>query len=161
MKNLRSDTNRVCMVIQWGYFRATGRFFMINDFRESDVRYISGMLDIKHPNVDLPSYRDKRKICRNHQCMILKSMNFQAMDDDTKIWLHVQLENLISKQMQPREIIFHLSALCHQKQIEIPSYHYFTDHISKLYNKAEDDLLTLIEKNITEKQIKLLSKKLG
>lgn len=153
LKNLRTPTNKVCMILQWGYFRASGRFFLVNDFYLPDVRYISQQLDIPPSNIDLYDYQKKRKICGEHQIAILKAMNFRSFDTDEKQWMKLQLESLVSKHMQPREIIFYLASQCHQRKIEIPSYHYFSDSITKIYNLIENNLLTIIKQNITPEQI--------
>src|SRR3990167_2415995 len=121
LKIVRLETNKVCLVLQWGYFRATGRFFMACDFRESDVRFVARLLNVNYKDINIPDYHSKRKSNREHQCLILDAMNFTPFDDDAKKWMQDQLGNLVSKQMQPREIIYHLSALCYQKQIEIPT----------------------------------------
>lgn len=156
IKNIKSTTNRICMVIQWGYFRATGRFFMINDFRSADVKFVSRLLDINYTEIDLVDYRDKRKTYRKQQLSILKLLNFQAFDDKAKELFRFQVENLISKQMQPREIIYHVASLCYQKQIEIPTYHYFSECITNCYNENEAKLLALVKKHITKSQINRL-----
>ncbi|MBA3662247.1 MAG: DUF4158 domain-containing protein [Gammaproteobacteria bacterium] len=144
------------MVLQWGYFRASGRFFLVTDFCLPDIRYISQQLDIPYSSIDLNDYQEKRKICGEHQIAILKAMNFRYFDTDEKEWMKSQLENLISKHMQPREIIYYLASQCHQRQIEIPSYHYFSDNITKIYNSIENDLVTIIKQKIVSEQINKL-----
>lgn len=42
MKKLTSPTNKICLVVQWGYFRATGRFFSPKNFRKTDIAYVAG-----------------------------------------------------------------------------------------------------------------------
>ncbi len=71
----------------------------MNDFRDADVRYIAKLLGIDFTKIDLNNYREKRKIYRDHQNMILKAMNFRPFDKKAKIWLQSQLENLVIKQM--------------------------------------------------------------
>ena len=75
---------------------------------------------------------------------VLKAMNFRPFGADEKQWMKSQLESLISKHMQPREIIYYLASQCHQRQIEIPSYHYFAENITKIYNSNESHLLGII-----------------
>lgn len=79
-------------------------------------------------------------------------MNFRAFDVNAKEWMATQLENLASKHMQPREMIYYLASQCHQQKIEIPSYHYFTDSITKIYNSIENTLLKFVKQNITATQ---------
>jgi hypothetical protein len=123
LKNLRTATHKVGMVLQWSYFRASGRFFSLDHFHSADVRYVTELLDISYSHVDLAVYQQKRKTYREHQQVILKAMNFRVFDTDAKQWLQMQLENLVAKHMQRREIIYYLASQCHQQKIEIPCYH--------------------------------------
>jgi hypothetical protein len=152
LKSLRTPTNKVFMVLQWGYFRASGRFFMVDNFYVSDIKYIAVQLDIPYSTIDIDDYSQKRKIGAEHQRAILKTMNFREFGTDEKEWMHSQLENLVSKHMQPREIIYYLASQFHQRQVEIPSYHYFSDNITKIYNSVECNLLTIIKQKITPEQ---------
>lgn len=152
LRNLRSATNKVCTVLQWGYFRASGRFFSIDDFHLADLRYVTQILNVSHQEINLKGYREKRKITVEHQRMILKAMNFRPLDVKTKSWLQTQLESLASKHMQPREMIYYLASQCYQQQIEIPTYHYFAEHITQIYNSVENRLITIVKNNITDKQ---------
>ncbi len=90
--------------------------------------------------------------------MILNSMGFKLFDQEAKQWGLNQMENLIEKQMQPREIIYYLASQFHQRQIEIPSYYYFTENITALYNAHEKKLLAMVKDHITEEQQSVLDK---
>lgn len=48
LNKLRTPTNKVCMILQWGYFRASGRFFIPSDFYMPDIRYIAQQLDMHY-----------------------------------------------------------------------------------------------------------------
>ena len=110
---LRDPNYRLCVTLQWGYFRASGRFFSIKDFHLGDVRYICSKLNIPYNSAYLKSYQNKRKTI--HQRAIPKSMNFRPFNKNSKTWLEHQLINLVTKQMQTREIICHLAYQCYQQ----------------------------------------------
>jgi hypothetical protein len=156
LNNLRDKSYELCIILQWGYFRAAGRFFLTKDFHLGDVKYVCNQLNIPYDSAYLEEYQNKRKTIHRHQESILKAINFLPFDEAAKEWLQNQLVNLVSKQMQPREIIYHLASLCHQQKIEIPSYHYFAEHITHCYNLAETELLKIIDKNINSLQQKRL-----
>ncbi|MAZ38499.1 MAG: hypothetical protein CMF49_08720 [Legionellales bacterium] len=161
LKALRDPNYKLCVTLQWGYFRASGRFFSIKDFHLGDVRYICNKLNLPYNAAYLKSYQNKRKTIYRHQQAILKSMNFRPFDKNSKAWLEHQLINLVTKQMQPREIIYHLASQCYQQQIEIPSYHYLSESITQFYNQAEADFIKNIENNINLEQKRCLSKLLS
>lgn len=158
LKTLREPTYKLCIILQWGYFRASGRFFLIKDFYLSDVKYVCGLLNIPYSRVYLEDYQNKRKTIHRHKQTILKAINFRSFDETEKAWLQDQLANLVAKQMQPREIIYYLASQCHQQQIEIPSYHYFAECITQCYNQAELDLIKIIDNNISSVQKQKLNK---
>jgi len=90
LNKLRTPTNKVCMILQWGYFRACGRFFTPSDFYMPDIRYIAQQLDTHYSAIDLNDYLHKRKIYVEHQQSILKAMNFRAFDVNAKEWMATQ-----------------------------------------------------------------------
>jgi len=106
LKTLRDSTYTLCITLQWGYFRASGRFFLIKDFHLGDVKYVCDKLNIPYNFTYLTAYQNKRKTIHRHQRAILKAMNFRPFDETTKAWLENQLASLVAKQMQPREIIY-------------------------------------------------------
>ena len=150
--NLTSETNQLATVLQWGYFRATGRFFLINDFNAADIKYVADILNVDIQEVDLKNYQENRKTARAHQKKILSSMGFKSFDKEEKQWVLAQIKNFTEKQMQPREMIYFIASQCHQKQIEIPGYHYFAENITSQYNEHEKQLLAIVSATITEEQ---------
>lgn len=159
LKNkVTSNTSKLAIVIQWGYFRATGRFFLVSDFHVADVKYVAELLAMNLHQIDLKNYHENRKTARDHQKMILDYMGFKLFDQEAKQWGLNQMENLIEKQMQPREIIYYIASQFHQRQIEIPSYYYFTENITSLYNAHEKKLLAIVKAHITEEQQSVLDK---
>ncbi len=152
MKKLTSPTNKLCLVVQWGYFRATGRFFSPKDFRKSDIAYVAELLDISLSEIDINYYHNKRKTSREHEKSILFAMTFAPFDENTKTMLCENIERLVEKQVQPREMIYHLASQLHQQKIEIPGYYTFVENITLVYNQFEDNLLSTIDKHITSDQ---------
>jgi hypothetical protein len=39
LNKLRTPTNKVGLLLQWGYFRASGRFFKLSDSHRADIKY--------------------------------------------------------------------------------------------------------------------------
>ena len=61
IKNLKTPTNKLCMIIQWGYFRATGRFFSPKYFRKTDMEYIANKLELPYSSIDIDYYHQKKE----------------------------------------------------------------------------------------------------
>jgi|GEM_PF-2467353 len=158
LQNLRNPTYKLFIILQWGYFRASGRFFLIKDFHLSDIKYVCSSLNMSYNLAYLKTYQNKRKTIHRHQRAILKKMSFRPFDKYTQAWLGNQLMSLAAKQMQRREIIYHLASQCHQQQIEIPSYRYFSESITQCYNQIEANFIKIIKDNISSEQKQCLNK---
>lgn len=156
LQRLRTPTNKVCLVLQWGYFRATGRFFMPKDFRVADIQYVSEQLDFTPASIDLNDYCQKPKISRDHEKIILKAMGFKAFNQTAKQLLLEQIQHLAEKSMLPRDMLYFLASHLHQQKIEIPAYHTFTEAITKSYNQVETHLLEIIDCALTQHNINQL-----
>ena len=109
LKTLRIPTYKLSIILQWSYFRASGRFFLVKDFHATDVRYVCDILNIRYKSVYLEEYQNKRKTIHRHQQIILKAMGFRPFDETSKTWFQAQLATLVAKQMQAREIIYPLN----------------------------------------------------
>jgi hypothetical protein len=153
IKKLTSPTNKLCLMVQWGYFRATGRFFSPKYFRKTDIAYVAGLLNISLSEIDIDYYHNKRKTSREHEKSILIAMTFAPFDETAKAMLCGNIKRLVEKQVQPREIIYHLASQLHQQKIEIPGYYTFVENITLVYNQFEDSILSTIDKHITLDQI--------
>ena len=46
VKNAKGDITPIGLIIQYGYFKATGKFYLIEHFRQGDIRYIAKQLCI-------------------------------------------------------------------------------------------------------------------
>lgn len=156
IKRLRSDINAICTVIQWGYFRATGRFFQPKDFHRTDIRYVATLLDREFDAVEFANYCQKPKTSREHERRVLQAIDFAPFDQSAKTWLIAQITHLSEKHMPPREMIAFLSAQLHQQKIEIPGYYTFAELITQQYNHVEQQLLATIKVNLTDEQASLL-----
>ena len=156
IKNIKAPTNKVCLVLQWGYFRASGRFFSYKHFRKADIEYITKALQIPLSEIDIEYYSSQRKTSRHHEKTILAAMGFKPYDYNAKEFLNENIKQLVSKQMQPSEIIYYLSSQLNQQKIEIPGYYTFVETITKSYNIFETNLLLSIENAITSEHKSML-----
>ncbi len=152
LQTLRTPTNKVCLLMHWGYFRATGRFFLPKDFRRADMDYVADLLSIGPSLIDLNDYCEKPKISRDHEKLVMKAMQFKPFDQTDKALLYERIQRLAEKHMQPREILYFLASQLHQQKTEIPGYYTFSEAISKIYNQVEAKLLSVIETSITSTQ---------
>ena len=66
LRGLDSDINRVGFLLQWGYFRSSGRFFKTSRYAPGDVGFVSKLLKVAVSFEQLQTY-DRATIGRHRQ----------------------------------------------------------------------------------------------
>jgi TnpA family transposase len=154
INQLRTSTNKVGFLLQYVYFKACKRFFIVSRFREEDIHYAAKLLDIQVSDVDLTTY--KKKIPIDHQTSILKLLDYRPFNNETIEWLGKELELRMQRLTEPREIFLELLQFLYTQRIEIPTYHRLVDLISKHYLAYESKLLSIVQHNLKPKDRKEL-----
>ena len=58
IKKLRGETNKAGFLLQYAYFKASRRFFLIKRFRQEDVEYACNLLNFRKRSVSMQKYKD-------------------------------------------------------------------------------------------------------
>ena len=87
--------------MQYGYFKATKRFFLEEDFKKKDIIFISKLLGYKE--VAISDY--KERTYRKHKRLILSINGYTPFSKNEDI-LKVELNYMASQQMHPRNVFF-------------------------------------------------------
>lgn len=69
VQELRSPTNKIGFLLQLGYFRANGKFYTTEQFKQADIKYVIEILGLPEGDVDLSTYQ--KKIPNDHRKKIL------------------------------------------------------------------------------------------
>jgi len=117
---LRTPTNRVGFVLQLGYFRATGKFFVTEGYRKRDLQYVCKFLAIDS-EIDLSDYSETSR--KNHRKTILALSGWRSLDDTDEEKLQARAKWFIEQQLAPRKVFEALVEYCASNKIAIPSYH--------------------------------------
>src|SRR3989338_3729918 len=67
---MRTPTNKVCFVLQLGYFKSNGKFFTANQYRRHDIEYVTKSLELSQDEIDLSAYQ--KKIPTDHRKKIFR-----------------------------------------------------------------------------------------
>jgi hypothetical protein len=121
INRLRTATNKVGFLLQYGYFKACKRFFIMNRFRREEIEYVAKLLGVRMEDVDILCY--KKKMPSEHQKKILVLFDCKQVDDKAYAWLRKEATNQAERQIEPKQIFIHLLNLLIQNKFEIPSYH--------------------------------------
>jgi hypothetical protein len=151
INHLHRSTNKVGFLLQYAYFKACKRFFMINRFRQEDVEYASKVLGIPCAEVNINRYEGKTPL--HHQTMILEMLNYKPFAKEQKQWVEKEITHRVERVFEPKKLFFEILHLLHAHHIEIPSYHCLADLITKHYINYENSLLTKVKTALTNEQI--------
>ncbi len=139
---LRTPINRVGFILQLGYFRASGKFFVAEQFRKRDIQYVCKSLNISQ---SLLTDRYSKTSRKNHRETIM-ALSGWALPDGTHD------EKLIEQQVAPKKVLESLVEYCWNNKLVIPSYNKLTGYITDHFNHYEEKLLSIIDDKLTEKQ---------
>ena len=146
---LRSPINRVGFVLQLGYFRATGKFFVAEDFRKRDIQYVYKMLELSG-TIDASVYSETSS--KNHRDTILELSGWVSPNESHEQKLITQLQWFIKQQLSPRKVFEALVEYCWNSKIVIPSYSKLSGYITDHFNHYEEHLLGILRSEITQEQ---------
>ncbi|MDH5499441.1 MAG: Tn3 family transposase, partial [Nitrospira sp.] len=101
IKRLQSSTNQVCLLISYGYFLATHRFFSPLQFRESDLRYVTDMLGVPFHEIVPTDY--VKQTATRHRHLILKLCQFRLWNPAVRQLLQAEAQSLAQLYWEPRK----------------------------------------------------------
>jgi TnpA family transposase len=149
----RGDINKIGLILQYGYFRASGKFYLSNQFHAGDIRYVARHLKIDVVKLFHKQYVEKSR--RNHKKIILHALGYKSFKRNAKLFKNF-ISGLINKQLSPRKIIFSVTDLLNEKKIEVPGYNTFAKEITQQYNRFENNLIDHLGTIITDEDRKVL-----
>ena len=153
IKKLRGATNKAGFLLQYAYFKASRRFFLIKRFRQEDIEYAAKLIGVPFKAVKL--YRYKERTPNNHKKKILELFHCKSYQAE-KSWVEKEVVMKVQQVVEPRALFFAVLHQLHNHQVEIPSYHTLSELISEHYIAHEKTLLDKIEIGINEEQQSIL-----
>jgi len=147
LNNLRTPSTKVGFLLQYGYFKASRRFFFVNRFQSEDIEYAAKALGFSKDDIALSSYKKRMPV--EHQKRILALFNYKPFSDEIYVWLEEEAMRQSERHIEPKQIFVYILNLLQQHKIEIPSYHCLAELITVVYSRFEDNLLTKLKEKIT------------
>jgi len=154
LRGLDSETNRVGFLLQWGYFRASGRFFKTSRFAASDVKFVSKLLKASVSFEQVQTY-DRATVGRHRQ-LIRSELGVAAFQGFAKEMALGEARHLVTRQVSPVAVFGSLCEFIRTHRIEVPTYHTLAVLITGAFNTFEQNLFTLIRQELTPHQVALL-----
>jgi len=150
---LRTDINRVGFILQLGYFRASGKFFIAEDFHKRDIQYVCKMLEI-NKKIDISLYSQTSR--KNHRDTILSLSGWKLPNETYDKKLISQAQWFIEQQLSPRKVFKALVEYCWNNKLIIPSYTKLSAYITDHFNEYEERLLQILKRDLNTEQNKSL-----
>ena len=103
IKKLRGATNKVGFLLQYAYFKASRRFFLIKRFRVEDIQYAAKLADVSFRSVKLQQYKNATPT--NHREKILELFNCKSYQEE-KTWIEKEITHKVERIVEPRALFF-------------------------------------------------------
>jgi TnpA family transposase len=154
INSFKTPTNQVGFALQFGYFKASNKFFVSWKFHQKDIEFIAKRFGCQLNELDFDSYTTRSFL--RHQERILANTGFGKYDNSGKELLQKEAQNLCSRQMKPRLMLMSLVDFLKSQKIELPNYHALADIITNALRDFEKTLIEDIEKHLSTKEKRLL-----
>ena len=151
---LRNPVNQVGFILQLGYFRATGKFFIRECFRKKDVFYVCQQLKMDKKSVTMDKYTETSR--KNHRDKLLRLSGWRLMEDSDDAHFITKAKWYIEQQVSPQKVFSGLLEHCAENKIVIPSYSKLTSYITEYYNFYEKQLIDILGNTLNSEQKLLL-----
>ncbi len=153
---LRKPILQIGFLLACGYFRASKRFFMPNDYCPRDVEYVARKLGFKCEDFNPKEYLRGR--IHYHRQLILDFFGFRSFNKSEEKFIKQEVSEMVRSQLKPKLIFWSSVDLLIRKRIQIPGY----DHLSKIIlaalNQRKKVLTTIIDQKLRPNTRALLDK---
>ena len=149
-----SPDSKIGLLLQYGYFKASGKFFTSNLFKLTDIKFVSKVLDVTASADFLENYIDRTR--QNHRLLILDVCGHVEFGSAIQFFDEA-VADMVDKQMHPRKLFYVLIEQLRQKKIELPSYDRIIRTITDKFHGFEKSIIQTIADIITPEQIEALA----
>jgi len=137
----------------FGYFKATKRFFS-RKFNQKDIAFVARQFGFNLRRIKIDSY-DKVTYHR-HKKIVLEYYGFREFDEKAKQIVTKEISSIIRSQLRPKLIMIRIIEILMSQKIEIPSYTTLVNLIVDEIKKHKQELIIIIEKQLTSETRKML-----
>ncbi len=146
IKGVREERNKIGIVLQYGYFKASEKFYTQQMFKPSDIKFVANLLGLPSPRDFSTEYSDR--VRQKHRLLILERcgyVEFSSAED----FFEELMQDMVAQQMHPRKLFYFIVEKLRSKKIELPSYDRIVRTITEKFNGFEKNVLQTIARVIT------------
>lgn len=154
LRGLDTPTNRLGFALQWGYFRASGRFFKPATFAPGDILFVARQLKVDPLAINLRHYQ--RNTLNRHRQMIRQALGFTPFSGAGKAMVQQEAGQLVGRQLHPERLFWALCSFMRSHRIEVPTYFGLCALIEAAIGQFESQIDERIATYLTAEQAALL-----
>jgi len=158
LKGIKDGHNKIGFLLQYGYFKASGKFYTKSTFKTGDVKFVAKAVGVSVYKDSVSKYIDRTR--QKHRLLILENCGHIEFTCAEKL-LKEMVENLVAQQMHPRKLFYLLIEELRNRRIEIPSYDKVTRIITEEFSVFEKKVLQTVANVITLSQQEALDHIIG
>ena len=151
--NAKQTDSQIGLLLQYGYFKASGKFFTSKSFKSSDIKFVSKVLGVTPSTDFLEKYTDRMH--QKHRLLILDICGHVDFGSAIQFFDEA-VADMVDKQMHPRKLFYVLVEQLRQKKIELPSYDRITRTITDKFHGFEKNIIQTMADIITPAQAEAL-----
>ena len=129
VSSLKKVENRVGFVLQYGYFKATGRFYASDKFKQRDINFVLKSLAIPPSKFNLHRYLSSTQF--EHRKRVLRHLGWSEFNNAATQKLIEHAKWHTSKQKRPKQVFLAMVDYCWKHQIEVPTYTELSDIVTR------------------------------
>jgi len=149
---LRHPFSKIGFLLQWGYFRSSGRFFEVTDFAPSDIDYLINTLAFLVNSSDFDLHYSKQ-MAYYHREQILDFSQWKPFDE--LICQH-QIQRLVERQLMPRKILFETQSWLFRNRMQAPAYDKYLRIINDTMLQVGKRISQSMDQHLTEEHRQVL-----
>ena len=146
-QSLRSDTNVLFFLITYGYFKATKRFLLPQDYHDKDLEYVARRIDLPSHTLSAEDYSNRTRY--NHQKLILDFCGFQPFDLIGKQKLLPEIRSMVLSHRKPKSIFWSCINILVKNKIQVPGYFRISELIIQAFQYRKEELSALAGSTLT------------
>jgi len=145
---LRTPSSQIGFLLLCGYFKATKRFFLPQDFLPRDIEAVSQVLGYQSGEFLPEGYVKTTR--QRHQKVILEFYGFNAFDSKAGVALATEIATMAKTYLKPKLIFGRCVDFLIQKRIQIPRSRALSDLIRVGLQEHKAELIVLMETHLDE-----------
>jgi TnpA family transposase len=140
---MRTSSNKIGFLVMCGYFKATKRFYLPQDFYERDVEAVARQLGLDKRAFKSHAYIETTRL--RHQKQILEFCGFKPFDKNVEDALAFDIATMARMHLKPRLIFDRCLDFLIQQRTQIPSLRILTDMVRAVLHDRKAELVALMD----------------